>query len=411
MRLIAESFILLLLLLGSGFFSGAETAIFSLTKIERGRIQHKYPYLSRWVHSHLEHPRRTLLSILIGNLLIQVLATAIVTFLAFNIWGASSIAVALVIYTFLIIVFGEIIPKSLAVKYNEIFVVAVAIPLRIFSLLILPVRWLTQKVTSWLLSLILPQRKEMSDEMSEGELKAMLKIGEEEGVLDSQESHMIEKLMELGERQVKDIMTPRVDLAALDVEDPREVHVEIIRKFHFTHFPVYQGSADNILGVVSSQDYMLNPELPLPELLQQAFFIPKSKRIRDLLTDFKESSQNFAVCVDEYGGTAGIVTLEDILEEIFGEFYDEYAKVENPVRPFGFHEYLVDAKITLADFNEYFSTQLEAEEASTLGGYILEKLGDVPVKGQVLSTPECDLQIDEVLRKRRIRRVIVRIRL
>jgi CBS domain containing-hemolysin-like protein len=155
---------------------------------------------------------------------------------------------------------------------------------------------------------------------------------------------------------------------------------------------------------------MLNPDAPLESIMTQPLFVPETKRIDDLLTELKTKKENFVICVDEYGGTAGIATLEDILEEIFGEYYDEYEKVENPIHPRGRNEYMVDAKISLLDFNEYFATHLEAEEASTLGGFILEKLGEVPKRGRVLATEECEIHVQEVLRGRQIRTVLVRIK-
>jgi len=150
------------------------------------------------------------------------------------------------------------------------------------------------------------------------------------------------------------------------------------------------------------------PTRSFPKSSKNLFFVPEFKRIDDLLTELRSKNQSFAVCVDEHGGTAGIVTLEDIFEEIFGEFYDEYSKPENPIRPLGHQEFIVEAKIPMADFNEFFSLNLESEETSTLAGFILEKTGEVPEKGKVLDLPECQIRIHDVIRKRLIRTVIVR---
>ncbi len=255
---------------------------------------------------------------------------------------------------------------------------------------------------------MLPEIKEHPEQISQEEIKTLVTIGEEEGILDSQERYMLQKLLELGERPAKDIMTPRIELAALSMEDSKEKHIEMIQKYHFTHFPIYQKTMDNILGVISVQEYLLNAQAPLINLIRQPLYIPEVKRIDNLLEEFRNKNQNFAICLDEYGGTAGIVTLEDILEEIFGEFYDEYAKVEHPVRSIGHNEYIVEAKISLADFNEYFSFHLKSEDASTLGGFLLEKLGELPEKGRTFKIPECEFVIHDVIRHRKIRSVIVR---
>jgi len=400
--------ILAVLFLLSAFFSASETALFSLSKIEKRRVEQSHPYLSRWVKSHLEFPRRTLVTILIGNLVANTLATALVTLIVLEHMGVRYLSLILVGFTMALIFFAEIMPKTFAVKQNETVSLAVALPLRVFSLLFYPLRRTVRLITDFILRIILHDHREHSDQISEDELKTLVKIGEEEGLLDRQERYMLQKLLELGERQVREIMTPRISLAALDMEDPREKQIETMQKFHFMQLPVYQNSVDNLLGVISVQEFMLNLQSPLSSFLKQPLFVPESKRIDDLLSEFRAKNQDFAVCVDEYGGTAGVVTLEDIFEEIFGEFYDEYAKVENPIRPLGHQEFLVEAKIPLASFNEYFSTHLESEEASTLSGYLLEKMGEVPEKGKVLETPECEIRIQDVIRQRLIRTVIVR---
>lgn len=405
---VVNIFFLILLLILHAFFSGTETALFSLHKIERRRLAERHPALAPWVMDHLQNPRRTLVTILIGNLLVNTLATAIVALVALQLWGAAAMGIAVAVFTLLLVFFGEILPKTLAVRANEPFALAVAIPLRFFSALVFPVRRLTRLVTDWIVALLIPERKEHPDQISIDELRTLVKIGEEEGVLDRQERRMIQKLFELGERPARAVMTPRVEIRALDVDDAPEKHEAMIRKYHFTHFPVYRESMDNILGVISVQAYMLGPRRDLASLYQQPLFVPETKRVDELYAQMLQKKQSFAICVDEYGGTAGVVTLEDILEEIFGEYYDEYAVVENPIRPFGHHEFLVEAKIPLADFNEYFSSNLKAREATTLGGWILEKLGHVPEKGQVVKTPSFEVRVHDVIRQRQIRTVIVR---
>lgn len=402
--------ILLVLFLLSAFFSASETAIFSLSKMERRRLQQAHPVLARAVFKHLDHPRQSLIAVLIGNLAVNTLAAAIVSVLVLHYLGPGMLGIAIVLFSFLTIFFAEILPKTVAVRKNERIALICAIPLQAVSFLLGPFRLLVRWITDVIMHFLIPEKKEHSDEISEEELKTLVKIGEEEGVLDRQERRMIQKLLDLGERAVKDIMTPRTALAALDVEEPREKHLEIIRKFHFSHFPVYQGTLDNLLGVVPVQEYVLEEKIPVAQLVKEPLFIPEFKRIDDLLSEFRAKNQGFAVCVDEYGGTAGIVTIEDIFEEIFGEFYDEYAKPENPVRTLGHHEFLVDAKIPLAEFNEHFGFALESEETTTLAGFILEKIGEVPEKGKVLDLPECQIRIHDVIRKRLIRTVVVRLK-
>lgn len=411
MKILSDLLILGVLFILAGFFATSETALFSLSKIEKRRLDTHNPLFSRWVKDHLSHPRRTLITILIGNMLVHVLASSMVTLMAMDYFGVGGVGLTLVLFTVLLIIFGEIFPKVVAVRNNESLALATGIPLKLFSILFYPFRFIAQKVSDRLVFTIAGHKKiETSEQISQEELKVMINIGEKEGILDRQERKMIHKLFELGERPVKDIMIPRIDAKALNAEDTREEHIALIQQYHFSHFPVYQESRDNILGVVSAQQYMLHPETKLDALIHQPLFVPETKRIDEVLNEFKAKNENFAVCVDEYGGTAGIVTLEDILEEIFGEFYDEYAEVENPIRPHGHGEYLVEAKISLSDFNEHFGTSFKTPEASTLGGFIIEKLGEIPAVEQILNLPECEIRIHQVIRKRRIHRVIVRMK-
>lgn len=392
----------------SGFFSAAETALFSLSKIEKRRIEESHPHLGRWVIYHLNHPRQTLSTILIGNIMVQTLAAALTTLLCIDLWGSSFLGLAMTGYTLLFILFFEVIPKVMAVRQNEVTAILISWPLYILGVLLFPFRLLTRFVSDRVVSLFSSSVREHKEILSEDELKTLVKIGEEEGVLDGQERHMIHKLFELGERPVREIMTPRVDVSGLDVEDPPDEHERAVKKDHFTHFPVFRESLDHIIGVIETQEYMLQKGQKLEAVMKQPLYVPETKLIDELLEEFRRKNASFAVCVDEHGGTAGIVTLEDILEEIFGEFYDEYAVPDKLIRPYGYREFLVEARISLADFNEYFHTELESEEASTLGGYILEEMGEVPVSGKVLRTEEMEIRINRVVRQR-ILSVVVRL--
>ncbi len=401
MNTAAHLIILGALFLLSFFFSASETALFSLSKIDKRKLKEQYPHLSKWIFEHLQKPRKTLGTILIGNLVVNTLATAMVTLIVLAIFGEAQLGLILSLFTLSIIIFCEMFPKILAVQSRIKMALLVSLPLKVFAVLFAPVRILMRFVTDRILSFLIKEKIEQSDMISEKELKVLVKIGEEEGVLGGQERHMIQKLLDLGERPVKDIMTPRTDLIGLDIEESSEKHEELIRKYHFTRLPVFQGSLDHILGVVESQSYLLQEPLPdVKKVMREPLFVPESKRIDNLLETFRSKDEYFAVCVDEFGGTAGIVTQEDILEEIFGEFYDEYEKVENPIRRMGDDLYLVEGKLPLQEFNDFFSTRLTPEEAATLGGYLFEKMGVVPSKGSILSTEQFDFTIQDMVRQR-----------
>lgn len=400
MYLILHILFLVVLLALSGFFSGTETALFSLSNIDRKRLRRKYPQLARLVLDHLKHPRRTLLTLLIGNIIVNTLATSTVTLLVLQFWHPRHLGAAMALYALLFIVFCEIVPKVLAARKNILMSILGSYPLRFFDILFKPFRALAEMLANFIERVLKLEKVEHRESVSEDDLKTLVKVGEEHGVFDGQERYMMQKLFELGERPVKEIMVPRVDMRALDVEDSPEEHIETIKKYHFSYFPVYKDSPDHILGYVSIQEYLLSGQSDLERFLKQPLFVPETKRIDELLEEFRKTSQEFCICVDEYGGTAGIVTLEDILEEIFGEYYDEYAKVENPIRFFGKNEYLVNAKIPLSDFCDFFHVEIEPEEAATLGGLILEELGEVPKQGASLVTHGFEVRIQKVVRQR-----------
>lgn len=392
--------LLALLFLLAAFFAGTETALFSLTRIERRRLLDRHPRLGKLVTDLLTHPRRALVTLLIGNNVVHIAAAAITTLMALRFFDPKGVSAVVALFTVALIFFGEMVPKLFAVRNNESVAVASAPLLEVIAGLLFPLRRLIQGVSDGILGFLVRGKKETSQLISAEELKVLVKIGEEEGILDRQERRMIQKLFELGERPVRSIMTPRTDLVALCLSDPWEKQLEKMKSFHFSSFPVYQESLDQIAGKVSTQEVILAGERDLAKFVKPVVYVPDLKRIDELLRDFQKTGDRFAVCVDEFGGTAGAVTLEDILEEIFGEFYDEYAKAEQPIRELGEGEYLVDAKISLAQFNEFFHARLRSKETETLSGFVLEKMGRVPKKNDVLELADFTFRIHELARQR-----------
>lgn len=398
---------LVLLLFGSAFFAAAETAIFSLSPIERRRIQTQYPRLGRIVLYLLERPRRTLIAILIGNNLVNILGSAMVSLIALRCLGNLGIGVAIAVFTVTLIIFGEIIPKAFAVRNNERISVAAALPLHYFAMLIAPVRVAVRSVTDWTLSLIVRGKVKETDKISDQELQSLIQIGAEEGILDEDESKRLSRLFELGERSVNEIMTPRTELVAFDIQESRDELETLLKQYHYTHIPVYHETLDNVLGVINAQEVMLYPEKSIRQLLSPPHHVPETKRIDELLFEMRKMKISCALCVDEYGGTAGLVTLEDVLEEIFGEIYDEYDREEKPLVKLAKDEYLVDGMILLKDFNEFTGTDFASEVSETLGGFILEKLGRIPKHKETVKLGSFFFEIRE-LDKQRIAKIHAR---
>ncbi len=398
--LISQAVLLAVLLVLSAFFSGSETAIFSLSKLEKKRLNSRHPKTWKTISSLLDRPRRTLITILIGNMVVNTMAIALVTLITIKWFGPGGVGWTIALFTLVLVIVSELTPKVFAIRHNEWFAFVSAIPLDLIARILFPVRRLVRAVTDWILSFLVREKHGSADLISEEELKALARIGEEEGALRSEEGEMIQNLINLGERMVREIMTPRTDMVAFDLEEGREKLVELIKQFHFSYFPIYEKSLDNLLGVISTQEFMLDNQNRLRELIVTPDYIPETKPIDELLQEFQKRGTRVAICVDEYGGTAGLVTLEDIMEEIFGEFYDEYAKAEPLFKMVGDGSFLVNGKISLHELNEHLGISLTSETSETLSGWLLEQFGKIPKQHESLRWNEIEFHIKEVLRQR-----------
>ncbi len=400
MEYVPKLILLIVLLVLSAFFSGAEASIFSLSKLEKKRMSTRHPRTSKKILYLLEHPRRTLITILISNMTVNTMASTLVTSLAVDWIGPSGVGWTIAIFTLVLVVIGELTPKVFAIQHNESVAFLSALPLDIFARILYPIRRLVRHASDGILSLLLKGHDADPDLVSESELKALARIGEEEGALKSEEGEMIQNLIDLGDRMVREIMTPRTDMIAFDLEEGRDKLIGLIKQYHFSHFPVYEKSLDNLLGVISTQDFMLDNENRLRELIQPPYYVPETKLIDELLHEFQKKKTHVAICVDEYGGTAGLATHEDILEEIFGEFYDEYAKADPLIKTLDDGIYLVQGKIGLHQLEESFGIQLKSETSETLSGWLLEQLGTIPKQHDSYHWEGIDFYIREVHKQR-----------
>jgi putative hemolysin len=405
MSIYISQFILLgILLVLSAFFSGSETAIFSLSRIEKKRLEHKHPATWHTIKSLLSQPRRTLITILIGNTIVNTAAITVVTLMAVEAFGPQGVGLTIGLFTLILLMTSELLPKVFAVRHNELIAFFCSIPLDIVARTIYPVRQMIRFVADWVLSYLVPEKSKNPDLLSEDQLKALVQIGEEEGVLGTGERDMIHKLIGLGDRMVREIMIPRTEMVAFDIDEGSDKLTDLIQESHFSYFPIYQKSIDNLVGVISTQKFMLDINKNLKKLMEPINYIPETKQIDEFLLDFQRVRCHVSICVDEYGGTAGMITMEDVIEEIFGEFYDEYAKAEPLIRPYGRLRYVVQAKMGLHELEEQLGIQLESQASETLNGWLLEQFGRIPKANETLSRHDVEYKILEV-HKHRIARV------
>ncbi len=381
---ILDALLLVALFVLSGFFSAAETAVTTLWPwkvrelAEREGPNSPFALLQRDI-------TRFLTTILVGNNLVNIAATALVTDLATSAWGSTGIAYATGLMTFLILFFGEITPKSIAVHNADRLARFFVRPIYWLSVLLYPIG----RFFTWMSALILrflrlePRQQPL---VTEDELKLILAGAEASGAIEEAEEDMIQNVLELEETQVREIMVPRVDVVAIENTASLREFVRVEREYRYSRIPVYRESIDQIVGIAYAKEllnYLETPELldqlTVMSIAQDAFFVPESMPVWNLLLEIRRRKVHMAIVVDEFGGTAGLVTLEDIIEEIVGEIYDETDVVEeHPIQPQEDGSFLIDAQTPLDDVSEALGIELPEGEYETLSGYLYETFGYIP---------------------------------
>lgn len=398
---------LVTLLILSGLFSASETALFSLSKIQLRRLKEKRPSQSAFIARLLDSPRRTLNTILTGNMLVNITASALVTQSLMRLTGEKGMGMAIGLTTFLLLVFGEVTPKTFAISHAENFSCLIARPLCLFTKIIFPIRWGWSKIADFFSERAIGRQYLRQPFLTEEEIRGLVSIGEKEGVISKEEEQMISTVFDFGERYVNEIMTPRVDIVAVDINEDN-LHLEkALKNSRHSKVPVYKDAVDNILGIVYAKEYLLSPRQDWQNLVKPVLFVPETKRIEELLLEFQGEKSYIAIVTDEYGGTSGLVTIEDILEEIVGEIQDEYDTEEKLIVRVDAHTVSVSGKTSLYDLNEELNTHFKAKEAQTVAGFIIHLFGRIPKSGESAKYRNYLFTVDDV-RKHRIRKVTIR---
>jgi putative hemolysin len=411
-----NTLILLVILLGcSAFFSGSETALFSLNPI---RIQHlkREGSGSAAIIAHLlDHPSDVLVTILLGNSIVNTLASSTMAALCVQTFGDQiGPPLATISMLFLLLIFGEVTPKTFAVQAPQRVAFFVCWPLFWFAKVIFPVRVVLSGLADAILWSVGGIRKNPERLLTGQEFRTLLDVSQREGVVEATERQIINNLMDFSEITVKEIMIPRTDMFCFSIQDTVESILSKCRVELYARVPVYDGTLDSICGIVYVKDLLPfiqhQPEnFHLRQVLRDAYFVPESKKLPDLLRDFQEKKLHIAIAVDEYGGTAGLVCLEDVLEEIVGEIRDEFDTDEvalcQPLDEPG--QYRINAMLPVHEFNQIFGTDFSADSYSTVGGLVLDLLGKVPQKGDTVTEGKVTLSVNK-LRNIRIVDVIVK---
>jgi gliding motility-associated protein GldE len=410
--------IILFLLIASAFFSGSEVALFSLDKKKLDSNFNRVGLIYRYLTNLINFPKRLLVTILIGNTVVNVAASIVAVSIALDIAKHLNLPIDLVLtiqillITILILLFGELFPKMIASQNPVKFAKFIAIPMNIYSIIIYPV---AEFITEMLrLSSSKISFDKSNSAISKDELVDLANISKEKGAIEEGEHSLISAIVMFSGLTVYEVMTPRVDIVAVSTEEEYEEIIKIITNSGHSRIPVYNNNLDEIIGIVFAKDLLtyINAQNPvdtfhLVNLIKKPLFVPETKLINELLREFQEKKVHLAIVVDEYGGTSGLITLEDIIEEVLGDIWDEFDKAENNIVKLDNNSFIALGKTKLDDLNEQLNSKIEiADDYDTLGGFIFNKAGNIPKEGFYFEDDNFKFTVKEV-QKKRVKKVII----
>lgn len=396
----------------SAFFSSNETALMSVSKIRLRTLADAGNKRASQVLDVTEnHTSKMLSAILIGNNIVNLSASALATSLAYT-FGGYMVSIATAVLTIAILVFGEITPKNYATINAEKLALRYIPVIRFIMTVMTPVIFIINLFSRGIMLLLRVDPDAADKGMTEDELRTIVDVSHEDGIIESDEKEMIYNVFDLGDANAKDIMVPRVHVTFADVNNTYEELIEIFREDKFTRLPVYEDSQDNIIGIINMKDLLLydkSQPFQIREIMRKPHFTYEYKSISELLVEMRDSTFNIAIVLDEYGEMAGLITLEDILEEIVGEIHDEYDETEDElVRRISDREYIIEGSVNLDDVNDRLQTELSSEDYDSLGGLIIEYLDDrLPEVGDEVITEDGIRLVVESLDKNRVESVHV----
>jgi len=375
---------LLLLLLLSGFFSGSETALLALDRLRVKFLQQKGRPGAAQLAQLLERPDRLLGGILVGNNLVNIAASVVATGFFVSQYGDRGELLTILVLTPVLLILSEVCPKTYAAQHPEKTSFFVLRPILLVLWILSPVIYVVTRI-SGLLTGFFHRGEIENDFLSEDEIRAIIEAGEESGVVAAEQRRMLHGVFDLSETRVRDVMLPRTEMVGVEVGSSFAVVLETLRAARHSRFPVYSESLDNIVGVIHSKDILgyIGKEdvFSLKDLCRKPHFVPESNRIALLLQSFRKRKEHLSIVVDEYGGVEGLVTLEDVVEEIVGEIHDEHDIEEADFRPLGPKRFLVDGAVSLRILNRRFQLNLPEEHVTTLAGLLMQQMGKIPVEG------------------------------
>ncbi len=408
----------MVLIILSGLFSASETALTTFKSTDLEEIENTNPKTAKLLKKWLTKPNEILTAILLGNNIVNILASSIATIVTLQIMGSESrnaIAVATISMTVVVLIFGEITPKIVAKTYSKKISAIVIGPIYLLSIITLPIIKLLMFITKIISKMMGVDIKHENLMITEEEIKSYINVGGAEGVIEEEERIMIHSIIEFGDTTAKEVMTPRTSIFMLDAESTiDEVWDEIIDS-GYSRIPVYGEDLDEILGILYVKDLMVlakkgTTDIPLKNILRKAYFVPDTKSIVEILDEFRSKQVHMTIVLDEYGGTVGLATIEDLIEEIIGEIKDEYdLHEEDEIEKMSESKYKVDARINIEDLNKELELNIpESEDYESLGGYVLDILGRVAEVEDVVELEGLKMKVLEV-DKMRVVKILIEI--
>lgn len=408
---------IVVLVLLSAFFSSAETALTTVNKHRLRSLAEEGNRNAQNVLKLIENPAKMLSAILIGNNIVNISASALVTTFTTNVFGSKFVGVSTGVLTLVILLFGEITPKSLATLYNEkiaLLYIHVVAPL---VTLLTPVIWFVDKLSGVIFWVLRVDRDAANNQMTEGELRTIVDVSVEDGVLEKEEKSMINNVVDFGDSKAKDVMVPRADMALVSVDATFDEVFEIFNEEHYSRLPVYDENKDTVIGIVYLKDLFFfqnqadkkNTAFSIRNIMREPFFVYEYQKTSSIMAEMRNRFVSLAIVLDEYATAVGLITIEDLIEEIVGEIRDEFDMDElKMITKLSDNHYEIDAAMKLSDLEDSIGIRLESEDYDSLGGYVIELLDHLPNVGETVKKDGITFQVVS-MEKNRIDRIAVTI--
>ncbi len=381
---------LAILVVMSGFFSAAETALTTFNKIKMREKAEAGSKAAALLLTMTEDKSKMLTAILVGNNIVNIGSSALATTIAMSI--GFDVGVMTLILTFVILIFGEITPKNAAAVQAEVLALFYSRIIYLLMKVLTPVIWLINLICSTILKIFGINMHDSQTIMTEGEFRTIVDVGHEDGVIETEEKEMINKVVDFGDSKAKDIMTPRIDVVEVAIDATYDEVREAFADEMYTRIPVYKDDRDNIIGVINMKDFFINADrehFRTTDIMRDAYYTFETKATSELLVDMQKESVPIAIVLNEYGAAEGVVTIEDLIEEIVGEIRDEYDEEEEElIEEISEKEYLVEASVKLDDLNDEIGTQLHSDDYDSVGGYIIGMGDSIPQPGEIVVDEE-----------------------